>query len=250
MTEAEWAECQEPQTMLDWLQVTGKLYDRKARLFAVAVCRRIWSLLIDKRSRRAVETAERFADGRATERALQAAYNRAYDADEEIGEGTDSPAFQDAPGEFEDRVALEGAATAATTSASAKMTEAPALAASLAARAVGFKEPGPRWKAAILGEAREQAALLRCIFGNPFRPPTPLDPAWLAWGGGTVQRLAEAAYEERQLPSGHLDRARLAVLADTLEESGCGDASLLGHLRSPGPHVRGCAVIDALLGKS
>jgi hypothetical protein len=100
-------------------------------------------------------------------------------------------------------------------------------------------------------EAKQaEADLLRDMLAYPFRSPPPLDPAWLAWGGGTVKRLAEAAYEERQLPSGHLDRARLAVLADALEESGCGDAGLLSHLRGPGPHVRGCAVIDALLGKS
>jgi hypothetical protein len=46
-----------------------------------------------------------------------------------------------------------------------------------------------------------------------------------------------------------LDRVRLAVLADALEEAGCADANLLGHLRGPGPHVRGCFALDLLLGK-
>jgi len=41
----------------------------------------------------------------------------------------------------------------------------------------------------------------------------------------------------------------LPVLADALEEAGCTDADLLGHLRGPGPHVRGCWVLDLLLGK-
>jgi hypothetical protein len=91
--------------------------------------------------------------------------------------------------------------------------------------------------------------LLRCVLGSPFRPLPPLDLTWLAWHGGAVKRLAEAAYEERELPSGHLDAGRLAVLADMLEESGCADAELLGHLRGPGPHVRGCWVVDLLLGK-
>ena len=62
-------------------------------------------------------------------------------------------------------------------------------------------------------------------------------------------RLARAAYEERELPSGHLDRARLAVLADALEEAGA-DAELVEHLRGPGPHWRGCFVLDFLLGRT
>ena len=54
------------------------------------------------------------------------------------------------------------------------------------------------------------------------------------------------AYDDRALPSGHLDPARLAVLADALEDT---DEQILGHLRGPGPHVRGCAAVDAVLGK-
>jgi hypothetical protein len=57
------------------------------------------------------------------------------------------------------------------------------------------------------------------------------------------------AYEERQLPEGTLDSARLAVLADTLEDAGCTHAELLGHLRGPGPHVRGCWAVDLVMGK-
>jgi hypothetical protein len=42
---------------------------------------------------------------------------------------------------------------------------------------------------------------------------------------------------------------RMPVLADALEDAGCTDAELLAHLRSPGPHVRGCWAIDLLLGR-
>ena len=63
-----------------------------------------------------------------------------------------------------------------------------------------------------------------------------------------VVSLAEAAYQERQLPSGELDPARLAVLADALEEAGA-DPVLLQHLRGPGPHARGCFAVDAALGR-
>ncbi|HKA54599.1 MAG TPA: hypothetical protein VKJ47_13145, partial [Candidatus Binatia bacterium] len=100
-------------------------------------------------------------------------------------------------------------------------------------------------KAAAGKEESALCALVRDIFGNPFRPAS-LDPAWRT---PAVVSLATAAYEERNLPAGTLDPDRLAVLADALEEAGCDNADLLSHLRGPGPHVRGCWVIDLLLGK-
>jgi hypothetical protein len=87
--------------------------------------------------------------------------------------------------------------------------------------------------------------LLRDIAGNPFRPAA----ASTAWRSRAVTALAEAAYTRRHHPSGELDGARLRVLADALEDTGCADADLPGHLRSEGPHVRGCWAIDLVLGK-
>jgi hypothetical protein len=99
---------------------------------------------------------------------------------------------------------------------------------------------------AWLTERAAQAGLLRCLFGNPFRLVV-LDAVWQT---STVVSLAQAAYEERILPSGHLDADRLAVLADALEDAGCSDAEILSHLRGPsGPHVRGCWALDILLDK-
>jgi len=93
---------------------------------------------------------------------------------------------------------------------------------------------------------RVGVALLRDIFGNPVRPVV-LDPAWRT---PTVLALAQAAYIERTFPSGTLDVARLAVLADALEDAGCDNADILSHLRGPGPHVRGCWVVDLLTERS
>jgi hypothetical protein len=87
--------------------------------------------------------------------------------------------------------------------------------------------------------------ILEDIVGNPFRPIT-INPAWLT---STVSNLATAAYEQRALPSGELDPARLAVLADALEERGCQEEGIPGHLRNSSPHVRGCWVVDLIVGK-
>jgi hypothetical protein len=97
-----------------------------------------------------------------------------------------------------------------------------------------------------LAEQAAQADLIRDLFGNPFRLVT-LDPAWRS---ADVLSLAEAAYDNRALPEGTLGPARLALLADALEDAGCSNAEVLTHLRGPGPHVRGCWAVDAVLGKS
>ena len=86
----------------------------------------------------------------------------------------------------------------------------------------------------------------REVFGNPLRPVS-LESAWRT---PTVLGIAEAAYDERVLPPGHLDPVRLAILSDALEEAGCTEAAILDHLRGPGPHVRGCWALDLILGKS
>jgi hypothetical protein len=67
-----------------------------------------------------------------------------------------------------------------------------------------------------------------------------IPPAWLAWGG-LVPTLARAIREERRFQD-------LPVLADALEDAGCTDADILGHCRAGGPHLRGCWVLDLLLG--
>jgi hypothetical protein len=105
-----------------------------------------------------------------------------------------------------------------------------------------FVRPDPR-------ELAYQSGLLRDIFGNPFARRVRLEPAWFAWQGGIVPRLARFAYQERDLPEGALGLGRLGALSDVLEEAGCTEADLLGHLRSPGPHFRGCWALDFVLGK-
>jgi hypothetical protein len=87
----------------------------------------------------------------------------------------------------------------------------------------------------------EQALLLRDIVGDPFRRVT-CHPSWATWNGGTVPDLAQVIYDDRAFD-------RLPILADALEDAGCDDAEILTDCRSGGDHVRGCWVVDLLLGK-
>ena len=90
-------------------------------------------------------------------------------------------------------------------------------------------------------EVRAQKAILHDVLG-----PLPFRPVALDLGSSTpaaVTALAHAIYEERRFQD-------LPILADALEEAGCSNAEVLTHCRQPGEHVRGCWVLDLILGKS
>jgi hypothetical protein len=198
MTESEWLACTDPRRMLEFLP--RRASDRKLRLLAAACCRLVWGRLTDERGRRAVEVAERYADGG-------------------VPEGERNRTWKETRGFVGDDFC--GHCCVAD--------EARVLLGNVLAR--------------TSCPAATQAALLRDLFGSPFRPPPPLNPAWLSWNGGTVVKLAQAAYDERAFD-------RLPVLADALEDAGCTAPDILNHCRQPGVHVRGCWVVDLLLGKT
>lgn len=224
MTEAEWLAATDPIPMLGFLRADGwraaPSDGRKLRLFACVCVRQLWSIS-DPLHRRAVEVAEQYADGERGWEELQAA-----EAARASAKRVDPFGCLRTPAEAA-REALESDLAYFT-----------------------FPARDRKRKAREERRRREQCALLHDVFGNPFRPAPALDPAWLAWNGGTAGRVAEAAYTERQLPSGHLAPARLKVLADSLEDAGCANAELFGHLRSPGPHIRGCWAVDLLTARN
>ncbi|HEX4606650.1 MAG TPA: hypothetical protein VH092_00435 [Urbifossiella sp.] len=94
------------------------------------------------------------------------------------------------------------------------------------------------WVPVLVPQLRGSAPFLRDVFGNPFRPVA-FNPAWRT---SNVLALAEGIYQERAF-------GRMPVLADALEDAGCVNEDILSHCRSDGPHVRGCWVVDLLLGK-
>ena len=89
---------------------------------------------------------------------------------------------------------------------------------------------------------KRQVVLLRDLYGNPFHPLV-LDPHLLAWQHGLIPSLARQIDDERRF-------AEMPVLADALGETGCCHPAILEHCRSPGPHARGCHVLDMLLDKA
>jgi hypothetical protein len=214
MTEAEWLACTDPAPMFGLLH--GKASDRKLRLFAVACCRRIWNLIPNGACRQAVEISERYADGAMRSTELEAA--RAT-----IGA---RPSRRLYGGRMSGRTAAVRATIASAEDA--------AHAAARAARAAVQRTKEM--------EKRGQSDLLRCVFGNPFRLLFPIPQAILAWNDGTVQKIAQAIYDQRAFDC-------LPILADALEEAGCDNKDILAHCRGPGPHARGCWLIDLLLGK-
>jgi hypothetical protein len=252
MDENRWNVCDDPSPMLAFLRETGRASDRKMRLFAVACLRRVHSFFTDARSQRAVEVLERFADGRAYADEMRSAAVAAGAADQDAAVAAD-----DIDDPFTAEAYALVAASNAAHAANLAIVNAEA-AAEFAANAAPASDPradgtedGNLFITLRAAERAAQAALLRDLFGSgPGRPLPSIAPGVLTWNNGAVGRLAWAAYEERHLPSGLLDPARLAVLADALEEAGLSDAELLGHLRGPGPHVRGCFALDATLEKA
>jgi hypothetical protein len=189
-------------------------HQRKHLLLTVAIVRAVESAMADPRSRAVIPIAEAFADGGATDDEMERAHEAAR------------AAYDEAP---------------------------PAnSAAALAARKLWhvWSDLGEAAEAAIEAEtataspeARPEASrrvvqFMRDVFGNPFRPPV----FESTWRTANTTKLAQEMYESR-------DFAAMPILADALEEAGCTVSEILSHCRGDGPHVRGCWVVDRVLGK-
>ncbi|QEL19225.1 SMI1/KNR4 family protein [Limnoglobus roseus] len=220
MTEAEWLACVVPQRLLDLVRDRGA--SRQLRLVACAIARNRWHLLVAPCSRNAVEVAEQFADNFCSVDDLLAAQERAA--------VVASVAVQREPQSLTTRAAR--LAVAATTEDA--YTAAYLGTADVPNRQLSCAGSGSKFREVCV----EQVHIYRDIFGNPFRPVT-FFPSWLT---PTSVAIATGIYDDRAFD-------RLPILADALQDAGCEDADILGHCRGDGPHVRGCWVIDGVLGK-
>ena len=224
MTETEWLTCTDAQKMLEFLG--AKASERKLRLFACGCCYRLtelWGNLCEDELV-AVDFANLYADGGATREDLKLARDDLSDIDDYYG-SSEEIRFH----------ALDCVTAIPLGDVNG-----------LANRIINYFDNHHHWTEAELEGEQEAERVLQCevlrdFFGNPFRSVA-VEPSWLTWYDGTVPGLAQAIYDE-----GAFDR--LPVLADALEETGCTNADILGHCRGPGPDVRGCWVVDLLLGK-
>jgi hypothetical protein len=229
MKEARWLSTNEARLLLNY---PGNLFSRrKTILVAAACCRRAWDLLVDPRSKRAVrvvEATEQFVDGLISYPELKADCQRAWGLTREstpAGQATEACAFLIAA-----LLRREQAGLSYTMPEPNKTIEIACRVARQALDAIASPDTDSRI-----------CDLLRDCFGNPWRLEA-VSPSWLTWNDSAVRRLARHIYEERAFGD-------MPVLADALEEAGCTYEEMLAHCRRPVEHIRGCWVLDLLLGK-
>lgn len=262
MTEEEWLACDDARNMLLFMWLDKKASNRKMRLFACGCCRRIDSAL-SQLNDLALELTEQYADDRATVEALGTAaqnaiasvyLNGATSISDFVRWSTEAVhAAAYAPELFKSAhydmmgYSQEPYHSFARAVATKTLSANASLVFMRAAGINDFDHPPATYKAPTFKKRWHEAAkptdwiqcqLLRDIFGNPFRPVM-VSPVWQM---ANVLALAQAIYEDRAFD-------RMPILADALEDAGCTNQEVLGHCRGPGPHVRGCWVLDLLLGK-
>jgi hypothetical protein len=221
-----WQNCQDPASMLSTLINTfsQRARDRKLRLFACAALRTISHMLTD-RLRHTIAVVENYADGEVDDEARLFAWREVEDI------GSDRGA----------RLVRIAAANRAAEVAEAVCTGVIQIVDTEAKETGHGLPPWATRRGPVAKVCAELSEALRDIF-NPWRE-VPLAPEWVTGRDATVSKLARAIYADRSFDS-------MPILADALEDAGCNNADMLNHCRGPGPHVRGCWVVDLILGKS
>ena len=204
-----------------WPDFEACLTRRKLRLTACACCRRIWDLLEDDRSQRAVETAEDFADGLVPLHELASVERAAWEAAKIAARHASAP-----------KARAAWAAWAAAKHPAWALTGA--IEAEVAAVVAAVGQP------ALAVAQKAQAHILLDVLGLGCDRTLP--PHTTRWNDACVVKIASSSYYGRTYD-------RLPILADALEDAGCDNTDILNHCRSGSHHVRGCWVVDLLLGK-
>lgn len=242
MTEAEWLACEDPRAMIGCIcveslhaffemgKIAGALRqnktERRFRLFACACMRQAWHVLHDQHARRAVELAELYVEGEAS---LSELFN--------VRTQIEAAARRGILGRLVRR-AVRDLGVECASEVGVGVTERFARLAALKSASEALELLAAEYLYDLREPRRLLANIFRDIFGNPFR--------WLgvsrAWRTDTAITLARQMYESR-------DFSAMPILADALQDAGCESEDILTHCRGPGPHFRGCWVVDMVLRK-
>jgi hypothetical protein len=235
MTEEEWMTCAETWPMLTYLADKGS--DRKLRLLACLCCLRIKHIIPTDQSIKCVEVAALYADREA----------RYDDLDESIRALMAACELLPGPRTELESIAINAVSRVHRSAGGGRnasfglAASAWALSESQRTRRAGESAEGMsrRRQKLFREEFARQAELFREVFGNPFRTVS----FSAEWRTSDVLLLAQGIYAERAFD-------RMPILADALQDAGCDNTDLLGHLRDANAtHVRGCWALDLVLGK-
>jgi hypothetical protein len=219
MTEEEWLTGFELEPTLKLVCATEN--PRKLRLLMAACVRQAGSKGMHPNVLHAADVIERYADDIVSAEGLAVEAREAWEIASSWEVGPETPY----PDGFDEFLAEQDIYRAAAWALEADT-------------AVGGLPEIVKESVWLLFRFSDPVERIRDIFGNPFRPVA-FDPRWRT---SDVVGLARSIYEDRAFD-------RLPVLADALMDAGCADDQVLGHCRGAGPHVRGCWVVDLVLGK-
>ena len=279
MNEAEWINCRDNEQIYQFL--ISKESERKRQLFLCACCRHAFGLITKDQkdrvsnmaieyasqsginlgdvwevSQSAIEAAEKYADGLLKESEQEAMADITRDVGHLYGDIAACAPAPDEDPDFDDAsVKMGGDVANASQCAVNAHPNASELTVRVAANFTSFDEDAYYAGAhgdpnidlnhphmvARRAERAFQWKLLEDIFGETSRKKK-IKRKWLRWNDGYIPHLAQEIYDNR-------DFERMSLLADALDEAGCKDEEILNHCRQQNEHVRGCWVVDLLLGK-
>lgn len=248
MMQTRWSDSEYPQPVL--ASLCGVVSRRKMRLVAAACCHRVSHLWCDETWRYGTEMAERHADRSITRRQLESVHINLVNAIRILTQSS---------GDYEAAARVQAARSVVWLTHPTKnryagsVVDCAAAAMAYAAEAAYTADlPGhefrastdfnQRWAETHAAERAAQMQLIRDVFHLSGRTLPVVLPHWLAYDNGLVLRLAREIYDFREFGD-------LPILADALEDASCSDQEILAHCRGPGPHTRGCWVLDLLLGQ-
>lgn len=244
MDELTWAHTNQLRTLLG---ILGPAPDaRKLRLLACVFARQMADEAGDHLCHRACDLAEQFADQRTPRRELKAVRRLLEAASSEAARSLTTGDLDEVSGSWDQRLRIERLpvvrfAHCAGVVLSPEEVDRPGVArvASLARGEprVGWWPQLPDYPARFQAEIR-QCDLTRQLFGNPFTPV----PVLAEWRTSTAVALARGIYSDRAFDL-------MPILGDALQDAGCDHPEILARCYGPGPHFRGCWVLDGLLGK-